>query len=443
MSIQRMDNVVLGWLILEMTHSPFLVGLILAVRRFGAILGPWAGVVADRVDRRHLGMTAIAVMGLSALILTLLVVLRRLEVWHLFVSSTLTGLVWAFMQPTQQSLQADVLKPEELTNGVALGNMAMNLTTIAAPAFAGLLLACCRPTRRVFDWTDYDMVLSLNWLSFQAQRLYTTTSEGRVLVSSDAGSSWQLTPFKLPGPMASSLALEGAATGLQWAYVVMVALFVIQLMCYVMLRPPSSKQRRAATSIWRNLREGLRYSAGEPGLWTPLALAALVNFATFPLTSNLLPVFARDVFSVGATGLGWLGASTGVGALLGSFFLIKFGSRYPPGLMMVLGTFFWSAFQLLLALTPHCEMALVVLMCAGMAQAVSLTSMTLMLLSTSSSEMRGRVMGLRSMAVAPLFLGSLISGALAQQMGAPVATLVFSAFSVGVTLCVMPWVPKR
>lgn len=443
MSIQRMDNVVLGWLILEMTHSPFLVGLILAVRRFGAILGPWAGVVADRVDRRHLGMTAVAIMGMSAVLLTGLIAMRRLEVWHLFVTSTLTGLVWAFMQPTQQSLQADVLKPEELPNGIALGNMAMNLTTIAAPAFAGLLLACCRPTRRVLDWTDHEMVLSLNWFSYQAQRLYTTTSEGRVLVSPDAGSHWYLAPFKLPGPIASALALEGAATGLQWAYVVMVALFVVQLMCYVLLRPPVRTQRRAATSIWQNLREGLRYSSREPGLWTPLALAGLVNFATFPLTSNLLPVFARDVFSVGATGLGWLGASTGVGALMGSFFLIKFGGRYSPGLMMVIGTFFWGAFQLLLAVTPTYEIALAVLMCAGMAQAVSLTSMTLMLLTTSSSDMRGRVMGLRSMAVAPLFLGSLLSGALAQELGAPMATLIFSAFSIGVTLCVLPWVPKR
>lgn len=442
MSIQRMDNVVLGWLILEMTHSPFLVGLILAVRRFGAILGPWAGVMADRIDRRHLGMTSIAIMGLSAFVLAILVAMRLLEVWHLFVTSILSGIVWAFMQPTQQSLQADVLAPSELPNGIALGNMAMNLTTIIAPAFAGTLLACCRPTRRVLDWTDHDMVLSLNWLSYQAQRLYTTTSEGRVLVSPDAGSHWYLAPFKLPAPIASALSLEGAATGLQWAYVVMVTLFAIQLLCYVLLRPPPRSQRRAATSIWQNLRAGLRYSSGEAGLWTPLALAGLVNFATFPLQSNLLPVFARDVFSVGATGLGWLGASTGVGALLGSFFLIKFGSFYPPGVMMVLGTLMWSLFQLLLALTPSYEMALVVLMCAGMSQAVSLTSMTLMLLSTSSSEMRGRVMGLRSMAVAPLFLGSLLSGALAQEMGAPMATLVFSAFSAGVTLCVMPWVPR-
>ncbi len=440
--IQRMEGVILGWLILEMTHSAFSVGLIIAVRRLGALLGPWAGAVADRVDRRDLGILSIVVMGLGVLTLAILVAMRRLEVWHLFVIAIINGVVWAFMQPAQQSMQADILPPRELPNGVALGNMAMNLTTIVAPAFAGVLLACCRPTRRVWDWGDHDMVLSLNWLTYEAQRLYATTSQGNVLLSPDHGLSWRLAPFKLPAIIASALALDGAATGVQWAYVAMVVLYALQLMCYMLIRPMPLKQRHVSASIKQNLNDGLRYSSREAGLWTPLTLAALVNFATFPVQSNLLPVFARDVFSVGATGLGWLTASIGGGALLGSLFMINFGTRYRPGPIMLGGTLLWSLFQLFLALTPRYEMALVVLALAGVAQAVSLTSMTLMLLSISSSDMRGRVMGLRSMAVAPLFLGSLLSGALAEQMGAPMATLIFTSFAIGVTLLVMPWVPK-
>lgn len=440
--IQRMDGVILGWLMLEMTHSAFLVGLIIAVRRLGALLGPWAGVVADRVDRRHLSMTAIPIMGLSVLTLAILVALRRLEVWHLFATSIINGIVWAFMQPTQQSMQADILQPSELPNGVALGNMAMNLTTIVAPAFAGVVLACCRPARQVWDWSDHDMVLSLNWLTYDAQRLYATTNQGRVLLSPDQGISWHQAPFTLPEPLASALALDGAASGVQWAYVAMVALYTLQLVCYVFMHPLPKTGRRASVSIWQNLQEGLSYSVREAGLWTPLLLAALVNFATFPLQSNLLPVFARDVFSVGAPGLGWLVASMGMGALLGSLFMIHFGTRYRTGVMMLLGTLLWGGFELILAFTPHYEMALVVLVLTGMAQAVCLTSITLMLLSRSTTDMRGRVMGLRSMAVAPLFLGSLLSGAVAEQMGAPMATLIFASIGIAVTLFVMPWVPK-
>ncbi len=56
--VQRMGDVVMGWLILEMTRSPFLVGLVIALRRVGTLLGPWAGVMADRMDRRRLALVS-------------------------------------------------------------------------------------------------------------------------------------------------------------------------------------------------------------------------------------------------------------------------------------------------------------------------------------------------------------------------------------------------
>ena len=74
----------MGWLILEMTRLPFLVGLVIALRRVGTLLGPWAGVLADRMDRRRLGLVLSTLMLFVALTLAGLVYLRRLEVWHLF-----------------------------------------------------------------------------------------------------------------------------------------------------------------------------------------------------------------------------------------------------------------------------------------------------------------------------------------------------------------------
>jgi MFS family permease len=440
--VQRMDAVVLGWLVLEMTHSAFLVGLISAVRRLGALLGPWTGVVADRLDRRYVAITALTVMATVVFCLALLVALRRLEVWHLFVATTLSGIVWAFFQPAQQSLQADILKPGELANGISLTNMAMNLTTIGGPILAGLLLSCCRPARRVWDWSDADMVLSLNWSTYDAQRLYAATSHGRVLTSHDYGMSWGPAPFALPETTARALALEGAATGVQWAYVVMLGLHLIQLASYVCMHSQPRPPHRQQTSIWHNLREGMRYSMHEAGLWTPLVLAALVNFVAFPLQMNLLPVFASEIFSVGAAGLGWLGAALGVGALLGSLLMINLGTLQRAGPLMLIGTGLWSLFELVFALTPSYPVALAVLVVTGMAQAVCLTNMSILLLSTSTSDMRGRIMGLRSLAVAPLFLGSLLSGAAAEHLGAPLTTIGCALVGLAVTLCVLPWVPR-
>jgi MFS family permease len=85
--VMRMDSVVLGWLVLEMTHSAFMVGLIGAVRFLGSMLGPWAGVAADRIDRRRLILVASSILGLLIAWLVTLVALRRLEVWHLFAAT--------------------------------------------------------------------------------------------------------------------------------------------------------------------------------------------------------------------------------------------------------------------------------------------------------------------------------------------------------------------
>jgi MFS family permease len=440
--VMRMDSVVLGWLVLEMTHSAFMVGLIGAVRFLGSMLGPWAGVAADRIDRRRLILVASSILGLLIAWLVTLVALRRLEVWHLFAATALQGLVQAFLQPAQQSLQADILSPRDLSNGISLTTTAMNITSISGPVISGLLLACCRATQRVWDWSDSEMILSLDWPTFDPERLYLATSEGQVLLSPDLGISWGPAPFSLPDFIARSLALEGAATGVQWAYVVMLGLQLMQVLSYLAIRHLQQRPLRAHASIWQNLCEGMRHSVQLPGLWTPLYFAGLVNLVAFPLQFNLLPVFARDVFSVGAAGLGWLGAALGAGALVGSLMMITIGTRLHAGWLMLVGTGGWSLLQLVFALTPNYHVALAVLALTGIAQTLSLTNITIMLLSTSTSEMRGRVMGLRSLAVAPLFLGSLLSGAAAEEVGAPLTTIICAVLGVGGTLVVAPWVPK-
>lgn len=440
--VMRMDTVALGWLVLEMTHSPFLVGLIGAVRFIGSMTGPWAGVAADRMDRRRVVLVATMALGGIVASLVILVALRRLEVWHLFAATLIRGFVQAFLQPAQQTLQADILPPRDLHNGISLTTMAMNITAICGPVLGGLLLACCRPAQRVWDWSDAEMVLFLNWPVFHADRLYLTTSQGQVLMSLDQGMTWLSAPFSLPDAIARTLALEGAATGVQWAYAVMVSLQLIQLVCYLAMRPLPSTPQRQRVSIWQNLRDGMRHSVQEPGLWTPLFIAGLVNLVTFPLQFNLLPVFAREVFSVGAAGLGWLGAALGVGALLGSLLMVTIGTRFNPGLSMLVGTGLWSLFEVVFAFTPSFHVALGVLVLTGAAQAMCLTNITIMLLSTSTRDMRGRVMGLRSLAVAPLFLGSMLSGAATEEWGAPMTTVICALIGIAGTLGVAPWVPK-
>jgi hypothetical protein len=216
-------------------------------------------------------------------------------------------------------MQADILSGRDLVNGIALMNTAMNLTAILGPALGGALLACC-------------------------------------------------------GPVSQSSA--GAAAGVQWAYGVLLLLHLVQLGNYTALRLEQRPPAIAATSLWQNLVAGLRYSCSEAGLWTALALAGLVNFVAFPLQFGLLPIFAREVFGVGAAGLGLLGAALGAGALLGSFLLAWGSAVHHAGRLMLWGTTGWFVLLLVFAFIPDYTIALGVLVLIGIAQTCALTNMT-------------------------------------------------------------------
>jgi predicted MFS family arabinose efflux permease len=371
-----MEGVLVGWLVLELTDSAFLVGLVGSMRFLGALLGPVTGVLADRWDRRQLQMRALLAMtGIVATLLGL-AVMQRLDVWSLFLATTLGGIVWVWVQPAQQSLPADLLSGRDLVNGIALLNTAMNLTAILGPALGGALLAAGSP-------------------------------------------------------------------GVPWAYGVLLLFYAIQLGAYHAMRLAPRPPTGATPSLWQHLIAGVRYSCSEAGLWTPLALAALVNFVAFPLQFGLLPVFARDVFHVGAVGLGCLGTALGVGAVLGSVLMAWRGAVQHAGRLMLWGTTGWFGLLLVFAWTPDYALALGVLVLMGIAQTYALTNMTVLLLGTARSDMRGRIMGLRSLAVAPLLLGGIVAGAATAHVGAPRTTMGCAVIGLLITAGVAPWIPRR
>ncbi|GIX46495.1 MAG: MFS transporter [Candidatus Tectimicrobiota bacterium] len=394
-AIQRMDSMVAGWLALALSHSPLLVGLMGAARFAGSILSPLAGVVADRHDRRQVLLYTSAGMAFLVLGLLFLVATRRLHLWHLFVATTLWGLLAAFQLPAQESVQADVLSGQELANGVALTNLAMNLTTIAAPVLGGALLAFGAPQLR------------------QLER--------------DAGAALS------PGEVTA---------GVEWYYAALLGLHGLQGLSYLCL---SSRPRHAApasASLWRHLRQGLHHSRTTPSLWTPLACAGILNLTAFPLQFGLLPLFADEVFHVGASGLGLLNAAIGVGSLLGSLGMAALGSLPRAARLMRLGAFLWLALLLVFSVTSSYAAALGVLVALGVAQSLALTSINLLLLGTASDAMRGRIMGLRFLAVAPLPLGNALCGALAAHLGPSLAAAFSGGLGLLLLLGIAPFVPK-
>jgi MFS family permease len=136
------EQVVVGWLTLELTNSPFLVGVALSARMaphvFVAIP---AGVLADRVDRARLLVATSAAMAAVHLVLGMLVVLGTIQVWHLLVLTFAAGCLRAIHQTARQGYTHDLVGPGGLVQGLALLGLAMRLGGLVGSLVTGALIA--------------------------------------------------------------------------------------------------------------------------------------------------------------------------------------------------------------------------------------------------------------------------------------------------------------
>jgi MFS family permease len=134
------DIVVIGWLTLELTESPLMVGIVAGCKMAGYIVAPFMGVAADRMDRRQLLIIAALVNWVVSLIMLLLLLNGWLALWHIIVLALVSSLTWALDNPTRQAFVPDLVDKEDLTNAVALIAVATELTVVIGPALGGTLI---------------------------------------------------------------------------------------------------------------------------------------------------------------------------------------------------------------------------------------------------------------------------------------------------------------
>jgi MFS family permease len=136
-----MEEVARGWLVLELTGSPFQLGLFGFIRGISQlVVSPVAGVLADRLDRRRLAAMSQAVPGVMALIVATLVVTDQIALWHLYIAVTVSGVTNAINFPTRQVLVYDTVGADHLTNAIALNSVTANVARILAPSVGGILI---------------------------------------------------------------------------------------------------------------------------------------------------------------------------------------------------------------------------------------------------------------------------------------------------------------
>lgn len=136
-----MQNVAQGWLVLQLTNSPFLLGIINAIAALPILLfSVWGGTIADRLKKRNLIICTQALSMILAFIMGILFSMRIIEFWHIALLAGLIGLVNAFDMPARHSFVVEMVGKEDLSNAIALNSMIFNIARIIGPVIAGFVV---------------------------------------------------------------------------------------------------------------------------------------------------------------------------------------------------------------------------------------------------------------------------------------------------------------
>lgn len=192
----------------------------------------------------------------------------------------------------------------------------------------------------------------------------------------------------------------------------------------------------APASPLRALREGFAYVWSIPETRALMLLAFLVNFAAYPLVGSLLAYVARNVYGLDQTGLGWLLASFSSGALAGSIAVSTHGAGIRPARTMLSCALGWFAINLVFSWIQSPGWGALALFCAGFVQSFCQIPMAVLLLRGTEPAFRGRVMGVRMLAVYGLPLGLLLAGPVIERLGFAVTASLYSVIGLVFTAAI-------
>lgn len=138
---RTLQYVAQSWLVLELTNSPFMLGVTSLSNALPAsVLMMLGGAIADRTDRKLLFLLTEAIMACLYFVVAVLITTGIVQVWHIIVFAFVSGCVRAVDQPTRQAILPQVIPREHMVNAVALANTVWQLSHLVGPAIAGMLI---------------------------------------------------------------------------------------------------------------------------------------------------------------------------------------------------------------------------------------------------------------------------------------------------------------
>jgi MFS family permease len=234
--------------------------------------------------------------------------------------------------------------------------------------------------------------------------------------------SSMITTATVIGPAVAGITY--AAFGPAWCFTINGFTFIAVIIALLLMKLAPFVPVDRAVSIIAEIKEGVRFAAGQPTIRVLILNLSILSLAGLGFVT-LLPVWAVEVLGGDATTNGFLHTARGLGALSGALLIAAIGQSYVRGRLFTIGTFVMPIFLILLSFTRVLPTSFLALMGAGWGFMVIVNLSNTLVQTSVTDELRGRVMGLFTFTFFGFLpIGSLVNGALADQIGAPMTVQI-------------------
>ena len=371
----EMEALILGWYIFTTTDSVLMLTAFGALRFLGSLLSPWFGVAGDRWGSRKM----MCIIRFSILLLASCIAIFEfsdlLSIYLVFGLATLSGLIQPSDIVLRNSLIGDSIPKELFMKATSFSRISQD----SARIFGALMGA------GLFSWLGLGLAYIFVVIVYTGSLLFTL------------------------GVSRAHPRADKAA---------------------------NKKDSSAQPGLFSEMKDGLSYIWNSPGVLAIICLAFLANLTAFPITHGLMPFIAKDILSLDENGLGQLLAAFSFGAVSGALILAATPSQKYSSRLMLINLVMWYLILAVFSFVTIKLDALVVLFFVGVAHSLAMTSMSVALLAFTNEMVRGRVMGVRVLAIYGVPLGLLASGFLIEYFGYNIFMAIYIIIGIALTVII-------
>jgi MFS family permease len=373
------DILARSWLTYQLTGSTLSVALVEVMRAIPMLtLGLFAGVVADRMEKRLLLM---AIQGWNVVIFAVmatLVLSGSVQLWHVYAYSGLIGIGHTMNQPVRMSFIPQLVGPVHMLNALSLSSIAINSTRLVGPAIVGVLIAAA---------------------------------------GGGVGPAYLVSLLMYSIALGSTLMIRNSGA------------------------PVDQVSRQGNGSMMGQLFEGFRFMASNR-LVMALVLLAIGPLAIGHSYQTMLPAYVDDVLGAEAALLGILTSVGAVGGLSGGLWIASRGNIPHKGQLMLLTGVLYGVVILAFGVVTSLFAVVPLMIGLGASQTIFRAANNATILENAPAHMRGRIMSLTLMNNALGPLAGLTAGYVADREGVTSGMFLVGGACLGIVVLLTALYPK-